>query len=114
DEVHVLTSLAGFEALLRDKKVVWYGVPFYAGWGLTEGIRGENEHPAFARRKPSLTMDERVAAVLIDYPSYVSRATGRYCSPERAIEELLSWQGAHGKSTGIRQKLLRCLYSLRN
>ncbi len=35
DEVHVLTSLSGFEALLRGKKVVTYGLPFYAGWGLT-------------------------------------------------------------------------------
>src|SRR6185369_6069936 len=34
DEVHVNTSLAGFEALLRDKQVTTYGVPFYAGWGL--------------------------------------------------------------------------------
>ena len=33
DEVHVLTSLAGFEALLRGKAVTCYGQPFYAGWG---------------------------------------------------------------------------------
>lgn len=33
DEVHVLTSLAGFEALLRGRKVVTFGQPFYAGWG---------------------------------------------------------------------------------
>ncbi len=36
DEVHTLTSLAGFEALLRGKRVVTWGRPFYAGWGLTE------------------------------------------------------------------------------
>lgn len=29
DEVHVLTSLAGFEALQRSKRVVTYGQPFY-------------------------------------------------------------------------------------
>ncbi len=33
DEVHTLTSLTGFEALLHSKKVVGYGLPFYAGWG---------------------------------------------------------------------------------
>ena len=33
DEVHTLTSLAGFEALLRGKAVVTWGLPFYAGWG---------------------------------------------------------------------------------
>ena len=36
DEVHTITSLSGFEALLRDKKVTCYGAPFYSGWGLTE------------------------------------------------------------------------------
>ena len=38
DEVHVLTSLTGFEALLRGLKVVVYGRPFYAGWGLTKDV----------------------------------------------------------------------------
>jgi capsular polysaccharide export protein len=35
DELHVNSSLAGFEALLRGKPVTVHGVPFYAGWGLT-------------------------------------------------------------------------------
>ena len=38
DEVHVNTSLAGFEALLRGKPVTTYGVPFYAGWGLSRDL----------------------------------------------------------------------------
>src|SRR5207248_6106418 len=38
DEVHVNTSLAGFEALLREKPVTTYGVPFYSGWGLTHDL----------------------------------------------------------------------------
>ena len=29
-----MTSLMGFEALLRDLPVTTYGAPFYAGWGL--------------------------------------------------------------------------------
>ena len=36
DAVHTMTSLAGFDALLRGIDVVTYGAPFYAGWGLTE------------------------------------------------------------------------------
>ena len=36
DELHTLTSLAGFEALLRGRRVVVYGRPWYAGWGLTD------------------------------------------------------------------------------
>lgn len=87
DEVHTLTSLAGFEALLRGKKVVCYGQPFYAGWGLTEDIL------PVARRVRRLLLDELVAGVLILYPVYVSRITGKFTSPERALDELLAWRG---------------------
>ena len=38
DELHTMTSLAGFEALLRGRRVVVYGRPFYAGWGLTADL----------------------------------------------------------------------------
>ena len=38
DEVHTLTSTVGFEALMRNKPVFTYGLPFYAGWGLTRGL----------------------------------------------------------------------------
>lgn len=35
DEVYVVTSGMGFEALMAGKKVHCYGMPFYAGWGVT-------------------------------------------------------------------------------
>ncbi len=38
DEVWTMTSLLGFEALLRGKPVTTLGAPFYAGWGLTRDI----------------------------------------------------------------------------
>ncbi|MCT7656493.1 hypothetical protein MBH78_21360 [Oceanimonas sp. NS1] len=38
DNVHVLTSLTGLEALVRGKPVTVWGQPFYAGWGLTTDI----------------------------------------------------------------------------
>lgn len=88
DEVHVMTSLAGFEALLRGRKVVTFGQPFYAGWGLTTDL-----HP-IVRRQRRLSLDELVAAVLILYPTYVSRRSGRYTTPENALDELLSWKTA--------------------
>jgi len=86
DEVHTLTSLTGFEALLRGRKVVCYGQPFYAGWGLTVDVL------PLRRRQRSLTLDELVAGVLIVYPTYVSRTTGRFTTPERALDELLAWR----------------------
>lgn len=87
DEVHTLTSLTGFEALLRGKKVVCYGLPFYAGWGLTSDVL------ALERRTRKLALDELVAGVLILYPTYVSRTTGKFTTPERALAELLLWRG---------------------
>jgi len=86
DEVHVMTSLTGFEALLRGKKVVCYGQPFYAGWGLTQ-----DRHPHPRRTRP-LQLDELVAAALLLYPVYVSRTTGLVCSAEQALQELLAWR----------------------
>ena len=85
DELQVLTSLAGFEALLRGKPVVCHGSPFYAGWGLTEDVL---PHPRRTRR---LNLDELVAAALILYPTYVSRSSGAFTTPERALYELAHW-----------------------
>ena len=52
DEVHLLTSLTGFEALVRGKSVTCHGQPFYAGWGLTtRSPAGGAAHTApYARR----------------------------------------------------------------
>jgi len=86
DAVHVLTSLAGFEALLRGKAVTCYGQPFYAGWGLTADVI------PLARRSRRLALDELVAVALILYPVYLSRVTNRYTSPERVLDELLAWR----------------------
>ncbi|MBQ7456201.1 MAG: capsular polysaccharide biosynthesis protein [Desulfovibrio sp.] len=64
NEVHTLTSLTGFEALLRGIPVVTYGGPFYAGWGLTR------DRLSFPRREKRLTLDALVAGVLVVYPRY--------------------------------------------
>jgi capsular polysaccharide export protein len=86
DEVHVLSSLAGFEALMRGVRVVTWGCPFYAGWGLTE------DRLAQPRRGRQLDLDSLVAAVLILYPTYVSRRTGHFTTPEHALVELQQWR----------------------
>lgn len=82
DEVHVLTSLGGFEALLRGRQVVTHGIPFYAGWGLTE------DRIATPRRSRRRTLDELVAAALILYPSYVRADTDGPATPEAVIDDL--------------------------
>jgi capsular polysaccharide export protein len=68
DEVHTITSLSGFDALLRDKPVTTYGVPFYAGWGLT--VDRAKGAPALERRRRKLSLDQLVAGALLQYPCY--------------------------------------------
>ncbi|WP_243836938.1 capsular polysaccharide biosynthesis protein [Psychromonas algicola] len=82
DRVCTLTSLTGFEALLRGKKVNTYGSPFYAGWGLTTDLLD------FVERHNKLTLNQLVFATLIMYPKYVDWTTGLLTSPERVIDLL--------------------------
>lgn len=111
DEVHVNTSLAGFEALLRSKKVTTYGVPFYAGWGLTKDLG-----PVPKRRTAKRSLDELVAATLLLYPRYLDPLTGLPCPAEVVVERLLDKQNtAPGLIVGMRRlqgKLMRRLRSL--
>jgi capsular polysaccharide export protein len=83
DELHTLTSLAGFEALLRGRRVVVYGRPFYAGWGLTSDLTGID-------RGRRLGLEELVAGALILYPRYLDPVTRLPCKPELVIERLAS------------------------
>ncbi|WP_245896983.1 capsule biosynthesis protein [Sphingomonas fennica] len=83
DGVHVLTSLAGFEALLRGKAVTTHGVPFYAGWGLTTDLG-----IVPSRRGVPRTIDELVAAVLLLYPRYLDPVTRLPCPPEILVRHL--------------------------
>jgi capsular polysaccharide export protein len=87
DEVHVNTSLSGFEALLRGKPVTTYGVPFYGGWGLTTDYG-----PVPSRRSRRLTLDELVAATLLLYPRYLDPVTGLPCPAEIVVDRLCSEQ----------------------
>ncbi len=83
DEVHVNTSLAGFEALMRFKDVTTYGVPFYAGWGLTRDLG-----PVPARRTTKRSLDELVAATLLLYPRYLDPVSGLPCPAEIVVDRL--------------------------
>lgn len=84
DEVHTMTSLSGFEGLLRGKHVVTYGSPFYAGWGLTE------DRLPIARRQRRLTLDELVAGTLLHYPVYWDWTLKGYTSCEAALRQILA------------------------
>ena len=83
DEIHVNTSLTGFEGLMRDKPVTTYGVPFYAGWGLTHDLGAVP-----SRRSARRTIDELVAATLLLYPRYLDPVTGIPCPAEVVVARL--------------------------
>jgi capsular polysaccharide export protein len=84
DALHTLTSLSGFEALLRGVSVTCWGRPFYAGWGLTE------DRAPFppGRRGLSRSLDELVAAALILYPRYIDPVTLLPCPVEVMLDRL--------------------------
>ncbi|MFZ3053832.1 MAG: hypothetical protein WA099_10520 [Sulfuricurvum sp.] len=64
DKVYTKTSQMGFEALLLGKECVCFGMPFYAGWGLTDDRLKSN------RRSRGVTIFELFAASYILYPLY--------------------------------------------
>lgn len=83
DEVWTMTSLLGFEALLRGKRVTCLGTPFYAGWGLTD----DRAMPV-TRRTATPDLTALVDAVLIDYPRYFDPKTRLPCPVEIVVERL--------------------------
>ena len=93
DAAYAVTSLIGFEALLRGKPVRCFGMPFYAGWGLTRDAL-----PPPPRRHPA-RLEDLVHAAFIALARYVDPATGALCTPEAAIAKAAAaraaWLAAH-------------------
>ena len=102
EEVHVISSLAGFEALLRGKVVTTYGAPFYAGWGLTVDLG-----PIPNRRTAKRSLDELVAAVLLSYPRYLDPKTGLPCPPEILIRRLAESAGEQRQGIVVQLRRLQ-------
>ena len=83
DDVYTMTSLTGFDALLRGKRVVVFGRPFYAGWGLTE------DKVQVLRRSRTLTVDELVVGALLEYPFYWDWDLRGYTSCEAVLRQVV-------------------------
>jgi len=109
DEVHTMTSLVGFEGLLRDLKVVCYGIPFYSGWGLTQDCH------TIERRTRKLKLSELIHASLIDYPLYMDWQTKELTTPEVVVTQLskqIAEQG--GKQSNQILSSVRILRKIKN
>lgn len=83
EEIWTMTSLLGFEALLRGKKVVCLGSPFYAGWGLTD-----DRTMPITRRVARVDLPALVHATLIDYPRYFDPVTQMPCPVEVIVDRI--------------------------
>jgi len=98
DCVHTMSSLTGFEALLRHIPVHTWGSPFYAGWGQT--IEEVPIAPDTQRRRTRhLSINELIAGALILYPTYVAPKSGDLCNVETVIECLTEQLHLKGKTS---------------
>ena len=83
DKVYVVSSQFGFEALMRNKEVHCFGLPFYSNWGLT------NDKIKCSRRNRKRTVEEVFAITYLKYCFYVNPETGKRCEIEEAIDYII-------------------------
>lgn len=100
DHVYTITSLSGFEALIRGIKVTCVGMPFYAGWGATDDRQFCSRRTA--KRKP----EEIFAAAYIIYPKYFDPNTQSALTFEGALD-LLGQMRAKSFASQEKRKALR-------
>ncbi len=81
EKLYTVTSQMGFEGLLWGKPVRCFGMPFYAGWGLTQDTL-----PAPIRRE-SVPLEQLVFAALVRYPRYLNPENGfALCEVETVMD----------------------------
>ena len=89
DRVYTMTSLSGFEALIRGLPVSCFGMPFYAGWGATD------DREICSRRTQRRSVEEIFAAAYILYPRYRDPETGSELNFEEGLALLKKMKEAH-------------------
>ncbi|MGY8872671.1 MAG: capsular polysaccharide export protein, LipB/KpsS family [Pseudomonadales bacterium] len=89
DKVYVVTSQLGFEALMGGKEVHCFGMPFYAGWGLT--IDQVNSK----RRGHNRSLAELFYAAYIEYCRYLDLKNFTLSDIENTIAALVAERGVN-------------------
>jgi capsular polysaccharide export protein len=84
DHVYTITSLSGFEALIRGLSVTTVGAPFYSGWGLTD------DRQIVSRRKRTLSIEELFAGAYLLYPRYLDPYSKEKLTLEETIKRIAS------------------------
>ena len=88
EAVYNVSSNMGLDALMAGKIVHVFGLPAYAGWGLT---RDRLKCP---RRTKSRTLDELVFIIYVLYTNYAAK-DGYPLTAEEAIDQLLELRNAY-------------------
>lgn len=89
DKVYVVTSQLGFEALMAGKEVHCFGMPFYAGWGLTI------DQLVSERRGHHRTLAEVFYAAYIEYCRYLDIQHLTLSNIEKTITALVAERGVN-------------------
>jgi capsular polysaccharide export protein len=73
----------GLEALMCGREVHCFGMPVYAGWGLTK------DRLTLARRSRKVTLEELLHALYVRFTVYIHSITGKICSVEEFIKVMV-------------------------
>lgn len=95
DVVYTVTSQMGFEALMLGKEVHCFGMPFYAGWGLT------SDRQSCSRRTRQRSLEEVFAAAYLLYARYVNPIRGERCDIHDTIGLLTEQRGQNERNRGL-------------
>lgn len=99
DKVYVCSTQFGFEALMCNKEVHVFGMPFYAGWGLTK------DRQQCIRRTNKRTLEELFYIAYIIYTYYVNPDKECRCEIEEAIDYLLKLREEYFKKYNVKSIL---------
>ena len=91
DKVYVVSSQMGFEAVLCGCEVHCFGMPFYAGWGITI------DYIECSRRRKRRLVEEIFYVAYVMATVYVSYKKNDICEIEDVIEELLELRHSYYK-----------------
>jgi len=100
DRVYVVSSTMGFEALLAGKPVSVFGLPWYAGWGVTD------DRQICARRTRHRSVDALFAAGYFRYARYLNPFTKQPGSIFDVIDWLLLQRRQQARVITASQRLI--------
>lgn len=81
--IYTVSSQVGFEGLMRNKRVVTFGIPFFSGWGLTD------DRMPISRRTMRRSIEEIFFVSCIKQSIYVDASSGALVEIEKAIDIIL-------------------------